>query len=82
MSEISPSTSSTSNMVYRQFVDTCRSEATRSRYVLALHYFMSYLHLQEDAYDKLIDNDPKISQMNVCDFVTYLRKTRTHSSHM
>ena len=35
---------------------------------------MSYLHLQEDAYDKLIDNDPKISQMNVCDFVTYLRK--------
>ena len=23
---------------------------------------------------KLIENDPKISQMNVCDFVTYLRK--------
>jgi integrase len=65
---------STSNMVYRQFVDTCRSEATRSRYVQALHYFMSYLHLQEDAYDKLIENDPKISQMNVCDFITYLRK--------
>jgi hypothetical protein len=71
---MSETSTSTSNMVYRQFVDTCRSEATRSRYVQALHYFMSYLHLQVDAYDKLIENDPKISQMNVCDFVTYLRK--------
>jgi integrase len=35
---------------------------------------MSYLHLQEDAYDKLIENDPKVSQMNVCDFITFLRK--------
>ena len=35
---------------------------------------MTYLGLSLDAYDKLLDKEPKIIQMNVCDFVVYLRK--------
>jgi hypothetical protein len=30
---------------------------------------MTYLGLPLDAYDKLLDKDPKHIQMNVCDFV-------------
>jgi hypothetical protein len=61
-------------LAYHNFVETCRSPATRKGYVKALIYFMSYLHLQPDAYDKLLEKDPKLIQMDVCDFVSYLRK--------
>jgi hypothetical protein len=61
-------------LAYHNFVETCRSPATRKGYVKALTYFMSYLHLQPDAYDKLLEKDPKLIQMDVCDFVSYLRK--------
>jgi hypothetical protein len=63
-------------LAYRNFTETCRSEATRRGYVKALTYFMTYLCLPSDAYDKLLppEKDPKIIQMDVCDFVSYLRK--------
>lgn len=35
---------------------------------------MAYLHIPLDAYDKLLAMDTKTIQMNVCDFVVYLRK--------
>jgi integrase len=63
-----------SQMAYRDFVDTCRSEATRRAYVRALYYFMSYLKLHSDAYDRLLDKDPKLIQMDICEYITYLRK--------
>ena len=47
---------------------------TRQHYVKGLGYFMDYLHLSHDAYDKLLEKDPKHIQMDICDFVTYLRK--------
>ena len=47
---------------------------TRQHYVKGLGYFMDYLHLPHDAYDKLLEKDPKHIQMDICDFVTYLRK--------
>lgn len=47
---------------------------TRQHYIKALHYFMTYLHIPLDAYDKLLEKDPKHIQMDICDFVTYLRK--------
>jgi integrase len=37
---------------------------------------MSYLHLAPDQYDKLLDQDPKITQMNICDYISYLRKQK------
>ena len=40
-----------SDLAYRSFVDTCRSPATRTSYVKALRYFMSYLRIPPDRYD-------------------------------
>jgi site-specific recombinase XerD len=65
---------------YQQFINTCRSPMTRQHYVKALHYFMIYLHIPLDAYDKLLEKDPKHIQMDICDFVTYLRKKELSSA--
>jgi integrase len=35
---------------------------------------MDYLHLPPEAYDRLLDQDPKVTQMNICDYVSFLRK--------
>ena len=35
---------------------------------------MDYLKLPPYEYDKLLDKDPKLVQMDICDFITYLRK--------
>jgi hypothetical protein len=63
------------SLAYHNFVDTCRSQATRRVYVKALHYFMGYLRLSLQAYDKLLDKDPKFIQMDICDFITFMKKT-------
>jgi hypothetical protein len=63
-----------SQLAYRYFVDTCRSEATRETYITALHSFMDYLKLHLDAYERLLDKDPKLIQMDICDFITYMRR--------
>jgi integrase len=41
---------------------------------MALRFFMDYLHLPYDAYDKLLEKEPKLIQMDICDFTTHLRK--------
>jgi integrase len=71
-------TTTVASLAYRNFIDTCRSQATRKVYVKALRYFMGYLRLPLQAYDKLLDKDPKSIQMDICDFISYLRKE--HSS--
>ena len=65
---------SSSSYAYQTFVNTCRSPVTRQQYIKGLHYFMAYLGLPLDAYDRLLNKDVKTIQMNVCDFVVYLRK--------
>lgn len=35
-------------------------------YSTTLKYFMTYLRLAPDAYDKLLDKEPKIIQMDFC----------------
>ena len=70
-----------SNIAYRQFVETCRSPATESMYSNALRYFMSYLKIPHDRYDKLLDVDSKIIQMNICDYVSHLKNSGVIASH-
>lgn len=43
-------------------------------YVKALSYFMKYLRLNVNDYDKLLDKDAKLIQMDISDFISYLRK--------
>lgn len=38
---------------------------------------MSYLRLAPEAYDKLLEQDLKTAQMNICDYISYLRKQKT-----
>jgi site-specific recombinase XerD len=64
----------------RCFVDTCRSPATRDIYIRALSFFMSYLKLPSGTYDKLLDKDPKLIQMDICDFITHLRRRGNSSA--
>ena len=69
-----------SEIAYRCFVDTCRSPATRDIYISALSFFMSYLKLPSGAYDKLLDKDHKLIQMDICDFITHLRRRGNSSA--
>jgi integrase len=60
-------------LAYRNFVQTCRSPATRKVYLFSLHSFMDYLGIARDQYDKLLDKDPKIIEMHICDYISFLR---------
>lgn len=68
--------SSASTLSFRQFIDTCKSPATRRMYVNALHYFMDYLGLSTSTrdYDKLLKKDVKLIQLDISDFISHLRK--------
>jgi integrase len=35
---------------------------------------MDYLKIPRGSYDRLLNKDPKLIQMDICDFITYLRK--------
>ena len=69
-----------STLAFRNFVNTCRSPATRSVYVKALHYFMDYLKIDRHQYQKLLEKDPKLIQMDICDFILYLKKDRSSAA--
>jgi integrase len=64
------------SLAFRNFVETCRSPATRKVYLFGLHSFMSYLKIQHDQYDKLLEKDPKIIQMDICDFVLHMKSKK------
>lgn len=81
MSELKLSSTTNSNLAYRNFIDTCKTTATRDLYVRVLRYFIEYLQLPPDSYDKLLETDVKITQMNICDYVKYLRnKGKSHQT--
>jgi integrase len=41
---------------------------------------MDYLKIPSGSYDRLLDKDPKLIQMDICDFITYLRKRGNSSA--
>ena len=41
---------------------------------------MSYLQIPLDAYDRLLEKDPKIIQMDICDFIKSLKKQQLSSA--
>jgi hypothetical protein len=63
---------------YRNFCDTCESPETRIGYVKSLRYFMKYLQIEPERYDKLLEKDAATTQMNIVDYIRFLRKD--HSS--
>ena len=49
-------------------------------YVKALEYFMKYLGLPNRDYDKLLNKDVKLIQMDICDFINYLKVDHSPAS--
>jgi integrase len=41
---------------------------------------MRYLNLPSESYDKLIEKDPKLIQMDICDFISYLKERKNSSA--
>jgi integrase len=66
-----------SNQYYRNFINSCKSEATKLDYRRALSYFMKYLNIEiddDDCYAKLIDGrDTKIIQADIIDWITHMK---------
>ncbi len=73
-------TNTNPSLALKNFVQTCRSPETRKIYLAALHYLMDYMKIGHDKYDKLLDKDPKLIQMDISDYITYLKDSTTLSS--
>lgn len=41
---------------------------------------MDYLKIDRHQYQKLLEKDPKLIQMDICDFILYLKKDRSSSA--
>jgi integrase len=59
------------SLAYSNFINTCRSPATRILYKRGMEYFMKFLKL--DNYDRILDLDPKVLQMSICDYIVFLK---------
>jgi hypothetical protein len=67
-------------LAFRQFIETCKSPATRDTYIRALGSFMKFLKLGSNEYDRLLDKDVKIIQMDICDWIIYFKKDHSSAS--
>jgi hypothetical protein len=62
------------NLAYRNFIHSLRSSFTKINYVRSLGYFMGYLKIDCNDYEKLLSPpDAKLIQSNIIDFLVYLR---------
>src|SRR5918996_6528521 len=59
-------------------MNTCKSPATKTGYAKALKYFIGYLGIPVNGYIQLLRKDPKLMEINLRDFILYLKKG--HSS--
>ena len=80
LSKINQISAVNSNQYYKNFINSCKSEATKHNYRKGLSYFMSYLHLVEanepEDYSKLIDGrDTKIIQADIIDWIIHMKDT-------
>jgi integrase len=72
--------SSVSQIAKDNFVEACRSAATRILYQKGLDYFMDYIKLGREEYDRLLERDPKLIQMDMIRFITHMKKKNNGSS--
>jgi hypothetical protein len=69
MTTLGQETIPSTDVAYRNFVGAC----SRYLYKKALEYFLSYLRLGSQDYVKLLDMDRQITQINICNYISYLR---------
>jgi hypothetical protein len=56
------------------FLSICKSPAAQETYFNAIHYYMDFIKVGHEDLGKLLDEDPKLIQMDICRFVTELLK--------
>jgi integrase len=67
-----------SNQYYRNFINSCKSEATKNDYRKGLSYFMNYLNIEsaKEDYSCLIDGrDTKIIQTDIINWIIHMKDT-------
>ena len=76
LSKINQISAVNSSQYYRNFINSCKSEATKNDYRKGLSYFMSYLQLQPNKEDCYSDGrDTKIIQADIIDWITHMKDT-------
>jgi integrase len=62
---------------YIQFIESIKTEATRTDYLKGLKYFMEFCRITPGDYDSLLqNNDSKIIQSRIIDFIIYCKNVR------
>jgi hypothetical protein len=69
-----------SQAAYRNLTETCKSPATRKIYIKSLGYFMQFLKLDKEQYDKLLEKDHKLIQGDIIDFISYMKSKECSSA--
>jgi hypothetical protein len=65
-----------SNEYYRNFINSCKSEATKRDYRKGLGYFMDYTSIEPEDYAKLIEGrDVRIIQSYIINWITHMKDT-------
>jgi integrase len=59
------------------FLHSCKTADTLRLYQMVIRYFMDYLKLGREEYDRLLEKDPKLITIDICHFITWL--STTHS---
>jgi hypothetical protein len=59
------------------FLSICKSPATQDTYFNAIHYYINLLKIGDEDFDKLLDKDLTLIQMDICRFVTELSKNQS-----
>lgn len=70
----------TAQEVYRRFISSLPSEVTREYYHRWLHYFMDWLQIDWEEYDRLLDYDPRMLQSKIIDYVIWMKDEKKLSS--
>ena len=55
------------------FLSICKSPAAQETYFNAIHYYMDFIKVGHEDLGKLLDEDPKLIQMDICRFVRAIK---------
>jgi hypothetical protein len=72
----------TATTPFRNFIESCKSPATRTIYTQGLHYYMNYLGIDRNSYDKLLrpGMDYKMIEMDIKEYIIHLQQNKKTAS--
>ncbi|HZD36081.1 MAG TPA: hypothetical protein VE130_12825, partial [Nitrososphaeraceae archaeon] len=70
----------TSHEAYRRFISSLPSEASKNIYSTWLHYFMDWMRIEREEYDRLLDHDPRMLQSKIIEYTIWMKDEKKLSS--